>query len=191
MTGRPRAREPVAASAARDLRPKIFAARPRHQQSSEAFHEKLGRTGFACPMTRRIERAAEAAGRFGARLLTGYMLTELQADEIRTSLNSKKRVLWVLTAIEVWSRLWVSVVLGRRSCRNVMRLLADAAHSSRFDRPPLITTDGYRYYGIVLGRLPDRGCIHCRVVKTLPQEPRHEGRARPVYRLPVAASGCS
>ena len=32
--------------------------------------------------------------------------------------------------------------------------------------PPLITTDGYRYYRIVLGRLLDRGCIHGQVVKT-------------------------
>jgi len=61
---------------------------------------------------------------------------------------------------------YLSVVLGRRSYRNVMRLLADATHPSRFDRPPLITTDGYRYYRIVLGRLLDRGCIHGRVVKT-------------------------
>ena len=35
-------------------------------------------------VARWLERAAEAAERFSARLLRGYMLTELQADEIRT-----------------------------------------------------------------------------------------------------------
>jgi IS1 family transposase len=117
-------------------------------------------------VARWLQRATESAERFSARLLRGYMLTELQADEIRTFIDSKKRVQWVLTAIEVWSRLWLSVVLGRRSYRNVMRLLADATHPARFDRPPLVTTDGYRYYGIMLGRLLDRGCIHGRVLKT-------------------------
>ncbi len=43
-------------------------------------------------VARRLERAAEAAERFGARLLTGYMLTELQADEIRMFIDSKRRV---------------------------------------------------------------------------------------------------
>ena len=47
-----------------------------------------------------------------------------------------------------------------------MRLFQQATHPSRFDRPPLVTTDGYRYYRIVLGRLLDRGCVHGRVVKT-------------------------
>jgi len=117
-------------------------------------------------VARWLERAAQAAERFSSRLMTGYTLRELQADEIRTFIDRKKRVRWVLTAIEVWSRLWVSVVPGRRSYRNVRRLFEQATHPSRFDRPPLITTDGYRYYRIVLGRLLDRGCIHGRVVKT-------------------------
>ncbi len=94
------------------------------------------------------------------------MLTELQADEIRTFIDSKRRVRWVLTAIEVWSRLWVSLVLGRRSYRNIRRLMEQAVHRCRYGRIPLITTDGYRYYRIVLGRLLGRGCVHGRVVKT-------------------------
>ena len=117
-------------------------------------------------VARWLQRAAEAAERFSARLLSGYALIELQADEIRTFIDRKRRVRWVLTVIEVWSRLWVSLVLGRRSYRNIRRLLADAVHRGRHDRIPLITTDGYRYYRIVLGRLLDRGCIHGRVVKT-------------------------
>jgi len=71
-----------------------------------------------------------------------------------------------LTAIEVWSRLWVSLVLGRRSYRNVRRLMEQAVHTGQYGRIPLIATDGYRYYGIVLGRLLGRGGIHGQVVKT-------------------------
>jgi IS1 family transposase len=116
-------------------------------------------------IARWLQRAAEAAERFSDRVLRGYMLAELQADDIRTFIDSKKRVGWVLAAIDVWSRLWVSLVLGRRSYRNVRRLLANAFHRGEWDRIPLITTDGYRHYRIVLGRLLDRGCIHGRVVK--------------------------
>ena len=45
-------------------------------------------------IARWLERAAQAVERFGARLLRGYVLTELQADEIRTFIDSKKRVRW-------------------------------------------------------------------------------------------------
>ena len=37
--------------------------------------------------------------------LTGFVIHELQADEIRTFVGAKKRVIWVLTTLEVWSRL--------------------------------------------------------------------------------------
>jgi len=117
-------------------------------------------------VARWLERAAQAAEPFSARLVRGYMLTELQADEIRTFIDRKRRVRWVLTAIEVWSRLWVSLVLGRRSYHNVRHLLEQAVHRGQYGRIPLITTDGYRYYAIVLGRLLGRGCIHGQVVKT-------------------------
>ena len=63
-------------------------------------------------VARWLQRAAEAARCFSSRLLKGYALTELQADEIRTFIDRKKRVRWVLTAIDVWSRLWVSLVQG-------------------------------------------------------------------------------
>ena len=108
-------------------------------------------------VARWLQRAARAARRFSDRLLKGYVLAELQADEIRTFVDTKKRVLWVLTAIEVWSRLWVALELGRRSYQNVMQLLANAVHRGRQPRIPLITTDGYRYYAIVLWRLLGRG----------------------------------
>ena len=47
-----------------------------------------------------------------------------------------------------------------------MRLLANAVNRGRQPRIPLITTDGYKYYAIVLWRLLGRGCIYGRVVKT-------------------------
>ncbi len=57
-------------------------------------------------------RPMAPAGRRSRRTLQrqGAMLTELQADEIRTFIDSKKRVQWVLAAIEV------CLDCGCRSC---------------------------------------------------------------------------
>ena len=64
-------------------------------------------------------------------MLRGFVIHELQADEIRTFVGTKKRVDWVLTALEVWSRLWVTVVVGRRNFRNIKRLLLARCRNPR------------------------------------------------------------
>ena len=66
-------------------------------------------------IARWLESAATYAVRFNDRMLRGFVIHELQADEIRTFVGAKKRVIWVLTTLEVWSRLWVSTNVGRRS----------------------------------------------------------------------------
>jgi hypothetical protein len=57
------------------------------------------------------ERHAE---RFNQRKLKGFVNHELQAHEIRTFVGDKEQVVWILTTLEVWSRPWISVVVGRR-----------------------------------------------------------------------------
>jgi transposase-like protein len=68
--------------------------------------------------------ASQAASEFNDHKLKGYELIELQADEIRTFVGTKKRPMWIFVAIEVWSRLWISKVLGNRNYRNVKTLLS-------------------------------------------------------------------
>ena len=57
-------------------------------------------------VARWLESAARYAARFNDRMLKGFLIRELQTDEIRTFIGAKKRVSWVLTSLEVWSRLW-------------------------------------------------------------------------------------
>jgi len=66
-------------------------------------------------VARWLERAADIAKKFNEHRLRGFLLHELQLDEIRTFLHRKKCPIGVITAIEVWSRLWPSCVLGRRN----------------------------------------------------------------------------
>ena len=76
-------------------------------------------------VSRWLERAANVAKKFNEHRLRGFALQELQLDEIRTSLDRKKPPIWIITRIEVWSRLWPSCVLGRRNYRNIRNLLRD------------------------------------------------------------------
>ena len=62
-----------------------------------------------------LEIAALYAQNFNEHYLKGYDITEVQADEIRTFVGSRKNVQWLFTAIEVSSRLWISKVVGKRN----------------------------------------------------------------------------
>ena len=55
-------------------------------------------------VARWLESAATCAARFNDLMLKGFVIRELQADEIRTFVGTKKRVSWVLTTLEVWPR---------------------------------------------------------------------------------------
>ncbi len=117
-------------------------------------------------VSRWLERAAQAAKQFSERRLRGFVLQELQLDEIRTFMDRKKRPIWIITVIEVWSRLWPSCVLGRRSCRNIRKLFRDLLGKSAFIDPILITTDGFAPYEWVIRRMFGSACIYGQVIKT-------------------------
>jgi hypothetical protein len=65
-------------------------------------------------VARWLESAARYAEWFNQWKLKGFVIHELQADEIRTFVGDKEQVVWVLTTLEVWSRLWVFVMVGRQ-----------------------------------------------------------------------------
>ncbi len=73
-------------------------------------------------------------------------MPEVQADEIRTIAGGKTDAVWIFATIDVWSRLWPSTVVGRRSYRNTRTLLRDTARRMVRDSVPLIVTDGYEFY---------------------------------------------
>ncbi len=63
-------------------------------------------------------------------------------------------------------RLWASTVVGRRSYTNAKRLLNDVASRCKFAEPPLITTDGFKYYARVIRQVFGHGCVYGVVMKT-------------------------
>ena len=93
-------------------------------------------------------------------------MEELQADEIRTIVAGKQQPIWIFAVIDVWSRLWPSTVVGRRSYRNTLTLFRDVASRMNLARFPLIATDGFEFYEKVVRRVFGSACLYGQVIKT-------------------------
>jgi IS1 family transposase len=109
---------------------------------------------------------------------------ELQADEIRTIVGSKEQPIWVFVVIDVWSRLWPSTVIGKRSYRNTLDLFRDLSDRMNPEVAPLVTTDGFRFYERVIGRVFGPACVYGQVIKT-----RRNDRIVKVERRAVIGAG--
>ncbi len=116
-------------------------------------------------VARWLELAARCAERFNLRMLKEFVIHELQADEIRTFVGTKKQVIWVLTTLEVWSRLWISLVVGRRNFKNIKRLILDTLECGRVEHRFLFTTDGFEMYEWAAKRLLAGICVYGQVIK--------------------------
>jgi IS1 family transposase len=131
-----------------------------------------------------LERAAASCRRFSNRKIKGLAIVELQADEIRTIVGTKKRQVWVFVVIDVWSRLWPSTVVGKRSYHNTRDLFRDVSNRMALKRVPLIVTDGFGFYGKVVGRIFGPACVYGQVIKT-----RRNDRVVKIERRAVIGAG--
>ena len=109
--------------------------------------------------------ACQAVGKFSDNKLRGTELIELQADEIRTFSGTKKKPMWIFVAIEVWSRMWISKVVGSRNYRNVKTLLNQVIDSCRIVNPFIFTTDGFDPYSWVTRNFLSPICLYAQVIK--------------------------
>ena len=117
-------------------------------------------------IARWLERASTAAKRFNHRMLRGFDLMELQADELCTFIGSKRNIIWLFATIEVSSRVWAGSVLGRRSDRNASAVINNVVRRGRVVGCPLIATDGFEYYLGAVARLFGSACVYGQVLKT-------------------------
>ena len=113
-----------------------------------------------------LEKASDCGRRFNHQGMNGFRATELQADEIRTIIQGKQQPTWIFAAIEVWSRLWASTVVGRRSYHNTLALFRDIAERANQEDIALITTDGFEFYERVIGQVFGPACVYGQVIKT-------------------------
>ncbi len=109
--------------------------------------------------------ACQVAGEFNDHKLKGVELIELQADEICTFTGTKKKSIWIFVAIEVWSRLWISKVVGSRNYRNAKTLLNQVIDSCRIVNQFIFTTDGFEPYSWATKNLLNYICLYAQVIK--------------------------
>ncbi len=109
--------------------------------------------------------ACQAAGEFTNQNLKDLELIELQADEICTFAGAKKKSIWIFVAIEVWSRIWISKVVGSRNYRNIKTLLNQVIDSCRIVNPFIFTTDGFEPYSWATKNLLNHICLYAQVIK--------------------------
>ncbi len=109
--------------------------------------------------------ACQAAGEFNNQNLKDLELIELQADEICTFTRTKKKPVWIFVAIEVWSRIWISKVVGNRNYRNIKTLLNQVIDSCRIVNPFIFTTDGFEPYSWATKNLLNYICLYAQVIK--------------------------
>jgi hypothetical protein len=74
--------------------------------------------------------------------------------------ESKEKPIWVFVVIDVWSRLWPSTVVGKRSYCNTSGLsLRDLSKRMNLEVTPLTTTEGFRFYERVIRRVFGPACL--------------------------------
>jgi IS1 family transposase len=113
-----------------------------------------------------LEKAAASSRLFNHQRIARIEIHELQADEICSCVGSKEQSsVWIFAAIEVWSRLWPSTVVGKRSYRNTLTLFRDVCNRSNGSNVPLIATDGFKFYRQVVRRLYGAACLFGQVIR--------------------------
>jgi IS1 family transposase len=80
-------------------------------------------------------------------------------------MHDKEQPIWIYAAIEVWSRLWLSTVVGRRSYRSTLALFRDISSRSNLECVPLIATDGFAFYAKAIRRVFGPACLYGYVIK--------------------------
>jgi hypothetical protein len=86
--------------------------------------------------------------------------------------------------IDVWSRLWPSTVVGKRSYHNTRDLFRELSNRMNLETAPLISSDGFKFYQRVIGRVFGPGCLSGQVIKT-----RRNDRVVRVERRAVIGGG--
>src|SRR4030095_10107562 len=122
-----------------------------------------------------LERAAAWCRRFNDRNIKGLSVVKLQADEIKTIVGSKKEPIWIFAVIEVWSRLWPSTVVGKRSYQSTLSVIRNLSSRMNLEQIPLVVTDGFKFSEKVLRRVFGPTCLYGRVIKMRRSEERRVG----------------
>lgn len=113
-----------------------------------------------------IHRASAHAEAFSDAKIKRVNAVEIQSDELKVLAVQKSKPLWAYTGVEVWSRLWLNTVVGRRTLRNTLLHIREMRWRCCQTGPKiLISTDGFKYYGKTIPKVFGPTCVYGQVDK--------------------------
>lgn len=140
--------------------------------------------------TSTVIRWLEKAGRHAREFSDANTLiespVELQLDEVDAHGVRRASGAWCFHALEVWSRFWAGLRVGRRTLRNTLLFVRQVRMVCGSLRDPvLVTSDDMKYYAPVVRRVFGPGCAHVQVKNRYCREGILRSNARLVHGTPA------
>ena len=134
---------------ARLRRPKSDMDRAVHMQAEGMTKAAIARVVGLSPstVTRWLSRAAEHARKFHDAHASLEEAPEVQLDELTCQGTGAARQAWAYSAVEVSSRLWLVLLVGRRTLRNTILFVRDLREViQEAGGWTVVTSDRFKYY---------------------------------------------
>ena len=71
----------------------------------------------------------------------------------------------MFAVIEVWSRLWASTVVGKRTYQTTLSVFRNLSSRMNLEQISLVVTDGFGFYEKVIRRVFGPTCLYGQVIK--------------------------
>jgi transposase-like protein len=115
-------------------------------------------------VTRWLEKAGRQAQAFSEEHGKVSEPVELQLDELKSYGIGEARDVWCFSGVEVWSRFWAALHVGKRTGRSTLVFVRLARHAcATLSEPILVTTDWFKYYPPTVARVFGASCAHVQV----------------------------
>jgi len=147
-------------------RPKADLDRALHMSTEGMTASAIARVlrASVSTVTRWLEKAGRQAQAFSEEHGKVAEPVELQLDELKSYGIGEAQDVWCFSGVEVWSRFWAALHVGKRTRRSTLVFVRLARHAcGSLSRPILVTTDEFNYYPPTVARVFSAGCAHVQV----------------------------
>jgi hypothetical protein len=147
-------------------RPKADLDRALHMSTEGMTASAIARVlrASVSTVTRWLEKAGRQAQAFSEEHGKVAEPVELQLDELKSYGIGEAQDAWCFSGVEVWSRFWAALHVGKRTWRSTLVFVRLARHAcGSLSRPILVTTDEFKYYPPTVARVFSAGCAHVQV----------------------------
>ena len=80
-------------------------------------------------------------------------------------MGGREQSIWIFVVLNVWSRLWSSTIVGKRSYHDTLDLFRNLSQRMNPEVIPFVTTDGFQFYEKGIGRIFGPACVYGQVIK--------------------------